>query len=96
MKCNYKFLANLLHILLGYCIIGDVICINMRHLTADDKALILALRVEKRWNVDKMTLDFQTNSGKDQHCITWCEKSIKLEVLQGCLAVAGLARSAKT
>ena len=25
----------------------------MHHLTADDKALILALWVEKRWNVDK-------------------------------------------
>jgi len=30
----------------------------MHHLTADDKTLILALRVEKRWNVDKMILDF--------------------------------------
>jgi len=64
----------------------------MRHLTADDKALILALRVEKRWNVDKVIL----NSGTDKHCITWCEKWIELEVLQGCLAVAGLPRTAKT
>jgi len=69
----------------------------MQHLTADDKALILVLRVEKRWNVHKMIYsNFQTNGGKDKHCITWCEKLIKLEVLQGCLAVAGLARSAKT
>jgi len=30
----------------------------MHHLTADDKALILTLLVEKRWNVDKMTLEF--------------------------------------
>jgi len=31
----------------------------MRHLTADDKALILALRVEKRWNVvHKVILEF--------------------------------------
>jgi len=44
----------------NYCIIGDVICIglNMHHLTADEKALILTLLVEKRWNVDKMTLEF--------------------------------------
>jgi len=42
---------------------GDIICINMHHLTADDKALglILALRVEKRWNVDKMILEFTNN-----------------------------------
>jgi len=37
MKCNYKFLANLLHIFVKYankyCIIGDIICINMHHLT---------------------------------------------------------------
>ena len=67
------------------------------YLTADDKALILALRVQKRWIVDKMILEFpKKNSGKDKHCITWCEKLIKLKVLQGCLAVAGLARSAKT
>jgi len=31
----------------------------MQHFTADDKALILAsLRVEKRWNADKMILEF--------------------------------------
>ena len=42
----------------NFCIIGDVICINMQHLTADDKALILVLRVEKRWNVHKMILEF--------------------------------------
>jgi len=28
------------------------------HLTADDKALILALRVQKCWIVDKMILEF--------------------------------------
>ena len=44
----------------------------------------------------KWYLNFQTNSEKDKHCITWCEKLIKLEVLLGCLAVAGLAWSAKT
>jgi len=66
----------------------------MQHFTADDKALILAsLRVEKRWNVDKMILEFPK---KEKHCITWCEKLIKLEVLKGCLAVAGLARSVQT
>ena len=42
----------------NYCIISDVICINMHHLIADDKALILALQVVKRWNVDKMILEF--------------------------------------
>ena len=62
MKCNYKFLANYYIFLVkyanNYCIIGDIICINMHHLTADDKALMLALRVQKHWNVDKMTLEF--------------------------------------
>ena len=42
----------------NYCIIGDVICINMHRLTTDDKALILVLQVEKCWNVDKMILEF--------------------------------------
>ena len=50
----------------NYFIIGDVICINMRHLTADDKALILALRVEKRWNVDKVILEFSDKQWKRQ------------------------------
>ena len=39
-------------------IISDVICVNMHLLTADDRALILALQVEKRWNVNKMILEF--------------------------------------
>jgi len=43
MKCNYKFLANLLHIFVKYakkyCIIGDVICINMHHLTVQHIAV---------------------------------------------------------
>jgi len=30
----------------------------MHHLIADNKALILALQVVKRWNVDKMILEF--------------------------------------
>ena len=30
----------------SHCIIGDVICIKMHHLTTDDKALVLALRVD--------------------------------------------------
>ena len=78
----------------NYCIIGYVICINMHHHTADDKASILALRVEKRWNVDKMILEFPNKQWKRQNnCITWCEKLIKLEVLLGCMAVAGIARS---
>ena len=38
----------------------------MHHLTADVKALILALRVEKRWNVDKMILEFPNNRWKRQ------------------------------
>jgi len=38
----------------------------MHHLTTDDKALILALRVEKRWNVDKMTLEFPNKLWKRQ------------------------------
>ena len=76
----------------NYFIIGDVICINMRHLTADDKALILALQVEKRWNVDKVILE----QWKRQTLYYLVGKLIKLEVLQGCLAVAGLARSAKS
>jgi len=38
----------------------------MHHLTADDKALILALRVEKRWNVDKMILEFPNKQWKRQ------------------------------
>jgi len=46
----------------NYCIIGDVTCINMHHLTADDKALILTLQVEKHCNVDKMILEFPNNS----------------------------------
>jgi len=50
----------------NYCIIGDVICINMHHLTADDKALILALGVEKCWNVDKMILEFPNIHWKRQ------------------------------
>jgi len=75
MKCNYNFLANFLQILCeslvlkdanNYCIIGDVICINMHHLTADDKVLILALRVKKRWNVDKMILEFPNKHWKRQ------------------------------
>jgi len=36
----------------------------MHNLTADDKALILALRVEKRWNVDKMILEFPKKQWK--------------------------------
>ena len=53
MKRNYKFLANLLQVFSvkyssNYCIIVNVICKNMHHLTADDKALILGSRVEKR------------------------------------------------
>ena len=57
MKRNYKFLANLLQVFSvkyssNYCIIVNVICKNMHHLTADDKALILGSRVEKRWKVD--------------------------------------------
>jgi len=35
-------------------------------LTADDKALISALRVEKRWNVDKMILEFPNKQWKRQ------------------------------
>jgi len=38
----------------------------MHHLTTDDKALILALRVQKRWNVDKMTLEFPNKLWKRQ------------------------------
>jgi len=38
----------------------------MHHLTTDDKALILALRVEKRWNVDKMKLEFPNKLWKRQ------------------------------
>ena len=48
----------------NYCIIGDLTCINIHHLTTDDKALILALRVEKRWNVDKMILEFPKKQSK--------------------------------
>jgi len=38
----------------------------MHHLTADNTAigLILALRVEKRWNVDKMIIKFPNNQWK--------------------------------
>ena len=69
----------------------------MHHLTADDKALILALRVEKRWNVYKMTLEFPNKLWKRQTLYYLVRKKmIELEVLQGCLAVAGLTRSAKT
>ena len=68
----------------------------MHHLTADDKALILALRVEKHWNVSKMILEFPNKRWKRQTLYYLCEKLIKLEVLQGCLVVTGLARSAKT
>jgi len=64
----------------------------MHHLTADDKALILALRIEKHWHVDKMILE-QWNRQTLYYLVG---KLIKLEVLQGCLAVAGLARSAKS
>jgi len=38
----------------------------MHHLTADDKALISALRVQKRWNVDKMILEFPNKQWKRQ------------------------------
>jgi len=38
----------------------------MHHLTTDDKALMLALRVQKRWNVDKMTLEFPNKLWKRQ------------------------------
>jgi len=50
----------------NYCIIGDVICKNMHHLTADDKALILALRVQKRWNIDELILEFPNKQWKRQ------------------------------
>ena len=65
MKCNLwriYYISFVKHAN-NYCIMGDIICINMHHLTADDKALglILALRVEKRWNVDKMILEFTNN-----------------------------------
>ena len=36
----------------------------MHHLTADSKALILALQVEKYWNVDKMILEFPNRRWK--------------------------------
>ena len=36
----------------NYCIIADIVCINMHHITTDDKALMLALRVEKRRNIN--------------------------------------------
>ena len=47
MKCSYKFLLNLLHVFFvkyanNYCIVGDVICINMHHLTADDGSINLS------------------------------------------------------
>jgi len=38
----------------------------MHHLTTDDKALILALRVKKCWNVDKMILEFPNKQWKRQ------------------------------
>jgi len=38
----------------------------MHHLSADDKALILALRVQKRWNVRKMILEFPNKQWKRQ------------------------------
>jgi len=38
----------------------------MHHLIADDKALILALQVVKRWNVDKMILEFPNKQWKRQ------------------------------
>jgi len=50
----------------NYSIISDVLCINTHHLTADNKALILALRVKKHWNVDKMILEFPNNQWKRQ------------------------------
>jgi len=68
----------------------------MHHLTADDKALILALRVEKRWNVDKMILEFPNKQWKRQTSYYLVRKIDQTGMLQGCLAVAGLARSTKT
>jgi len=38
----------------------------MHHLIADDKALILTLQVVKRWNVDKMILEFPNKQWKRQ------------------------------
>jgi len=38
----------------------------MHHLTTDDKALMLALQVEKHWNVDKMILEFPNKQWKRQ------------------------------
>jgi len=45
-------------------VIVDVICVNMPVLTSDDKALIKALRVEKRWNVDRMMCEFPARQWK--------------------------------
>jgi len=36
----------------------------MHHLTTDNKALILALQVEKHWNIDKMILEFSNKQWK--------------------------------
>jgi len=36
----------------------------MHHLTADNEALILALRVEERCNIDKMILEFPNKQWK--------------------------------
>jgi len=46
----------------------------MHHLTADSKALILALQVEKCWNVDKMILEFPNRRWKRQTLYSLVQK----------------------
>jgi len=101
MKRNYKFLANLLQVFSvkysrNYCIIVNVICKNMHHLTAGDKALILGSRVKKRWNVDKVIFEFPNKQWKRQTLYYLVRKTDQTESAASCLVVAGLTRSAKT
>ena len=52
----------------------------MHPLTTDDTELILALRVEKRWSVGRMILEFQNKQWRRRTLYYWVQKLIKLAV----------------
>jgi len=67
----------------------------MHHLTADDKALILALRVQKRWNIDKMILGFPNKQWKRRTLYYLVRKTDQTGTAAR-LSGSGWSRSART
>jgi len=67
----------------------------MHNLTADDKALILALRVQKRWNIDKMILGFPNKQWKRRTLYYLVRKTDQTGTAAR-LSGSGWSRSART